>query len=97
MNSWVGSTKHQLIMSWGPPAKVSDDGGGGEIMVCAKQIYLPGSTYYDGVGGSSTSQSLNMWSYSMFYVDSNQKIYFWRTQNERIPPTEINLNIYKRY
>lgn len=97
MNSWIGLTKHDLVMNWGPPAKISDDGNGGEILVYAKQIYLPSSTFYDGVGGSSTSQSLNMWSYRMFYVDSNQKIYYWRSQNVRIPPTEINLNIYKRY
>ena len=31
------------------------------------------------------------------YVDNNGKIYHWTTRHERVPPTQIDLSIYKRY
>jgi len=84
MNSWIGSTKQSLIQSWGPPARTASDGGSGEILIYAKQVYLPqfSANYYD---------------YSMFYVDNKGVIYHWITKTESIPPTQIDLNIYKRF
>lgn len=97
MNSWLGSTKQQLIMSWGPPARTASDGGTGEILVYARQVYIPPRTIYDGYGGSSTTQAQTYWRYKYMYVDSNGKIYYWMTQRQQVPPTQIDLNIYKRY
>lgn len=33
MNSWVGVHYSQLMMSWGPPQQVFDDGNGGRILL----------------------------------------------------------------
>jgi hypothetical protein len=32
MNSWVGSHKSKLILSWGPPARYDSDGLDGEVL-----------------------------------------------------------------
>lgn len=84
MDSWLGSNKQQLIMSWGPPARTASDGSNGEILVYANQVYLP-------------QYNINNYNYKMFYVDGSGKIYHWLTRTERIPPTQIDLNIYRRY
>lgn len=96
MNSWMGSTKQNLIMSWGPPARTADDGAGGEILVYAKQVYIPPSTFYDGYGGSSTRPAQTYWDYKMFWVNTEGKIYHWMTQRQQIPPMQIDLNVYRR-
>lgn len=33
MNSWVGHSASELIMAWGPPQAVYDDGQGGRVVV----------------------------------------------------------------
>jgi maltose-binding protein MalE len=45
MQSWVGTHYSQLIMQWGPPQGVYDDGQGGRIFVYtqARQFTTPGS------------------------------------------------------
>jgi hypothetical protein len=100
MNSWLGATKQNLIMSWGPPTRTGDDGAGGEILVYAKQVYISPSTstFYDNNGGSSstTSQAVNYWDYKMFWINTEGKVYHWMTQQQQIPPTQIDLNIYRR-
>lgn len=44
MSSWTGSHYSSLIMSWGPPQAVYDDGQGGRILVytAARQFTTPG-------------------------------------------------------
>jgi hypothetical protein len=84
MNSWLGSTKQQLIRSWRPPARTASDGGTGEILIYASQVYIP-------------QYNINYYDYIMFYVNSEGKIYHWITQRQQVPPTQIDLNIYKRY
>ena len=88
LNSWLGSTKQQLIMSWGPPSRTASDGGDGEILVYANQGHWPG---YNGEG------AYNYWNYKYMYVNGSGKIYHWMTKTETVPPTQIDLNIYKRY
>jgi hypothetical protein len=88
MDSWLGSTKQQLIMSWGPPARTASDGGTGEILVYANQGYYP------GINGNG---AFTYWDYKYMYADSDGKIYYWMTRRERVPPTQIDLNIYRRY
>lgn len=88
LNSWLGLTKQQLIMSWGPPTRAASDGGSGEILVYASQGYYAG---YNGVGG------FTYWDYKYMYIDNSGKIYYWMSKRERIPPTQIDLNIYRRY
>ena len=83
MDSWVGDTKRNLILKWGPPARTASDGGDGEILIYARQVYIP-------------QYQMNYYDYKMFYVDSNGKIYYCRTERQNIPPTQIDLNIYRR-
>ena len=80
LNSWIGLDKHQLILSWGPPSRVADDGSGGEILIYGHHIY---SSYYH----------LNYWDYKMIYVDKDGKIYHWRTTREQVPPTDVNVTL----
>lgn len=98
MDSWVGHTKQELLMSWGPPARVERDGAGGEILVFAQQVNIPPqtSTFYDGYGGSTTSTlpGVNYWDYKMFWVNQNGVIYHWMTQRQQIPPQHLNLDVY---
>jgi hypothetical protein len=88
MNSWIGSTKQELILNWGPPVRTASDGGTGEILVYARQGYFPG---YNGQG------AYTYWDYRYMYTDSSGKIYSWMTRQERVPPAQIDLNIFKRY
>ena len=88
MNSWLGSTKQEIIMSWGPPARTASDGGTGEILVYSYPGYNPG---YNGYGAFS------YWDYKYVYTDSNGKIYYWKTEQLRVPPTQIDLNVHRRY
>lgn len=96
MDSWIGSTKQNLMMSWGPPARTTDDGAGGEILVYATQGYIPPSTFYDGYGGYSTKPGVSFWDYKFMWVNSEGKIYHWMVQRQQIPPMQIDLNVYRR-
>ena len=71
-------------MSWGPPARTASDGGTGEILIYARQVYIP-------------QYNMNYYDYKMFYVNSEGKIYHWITQRQQVPPTQIDVNIYRRY
>lgn len=83
MNSWLGNTKHDLIMSWGPPSTTTSDGNGGQILIYAKRdLYMP-------------QTGVTWWQYKMLYVNSENKIYHWRTEINPEPPQTINLNIYR--
>jgi hypothetical protein len=90
MDSWLGASKQQLFMKWGPPTKTASDGGSGEILVYSTQGYNPG---IPGYGVAPTAY----WDNKYFYVNSEGKIYYWMTKREQIPPQQIDLNIYRRY
>ena len=96
MDSWLGSTKKDLIMSWGPPTRTADDGDSGEVLVYAKQIYIAPSTLYLSNGTSTTTQAKEFWDYKMFWINPDGKIYHWLSQRQQIPPSQIDLNIYHR-
>lgn len=46
MSSWQGAQFSQLIMSWGPPQAIYDDGQGGRILVytSTRQFVTPGQS-----------------------------------------------------
>ncbi len=87
MNSWINSTKHDLIMSWGPPARTASDGGTGEILIYAREGHYP------GINGQG---AYTYWDYKYMYVDNSGKIYHWRANTERVPPNQIDINIYNK-
>lgn len=107
MNSWIGHTKRDLIMQFGPPSRTADDGANGEIVVYAKQVYissmhLSGIATPDANGGVYTSPgtntpSQNYWQYTMYFINTEGEIYHWLIQKQQVPPTQIDLNVYKKY
>jgi len=103
MDSWLGHTKHDLAMKWGPPARTAPDGNGGEILVYANQVYIPASrgitTANTSNGTTSTGPgrpAQTYWDYKMMFVNKEGKIYHWLTQRQQIPPQQIDLNVYFR-
>lgn len=92
LDSWLGSSKQNLIMSWGPPQRVFDNSPNGEILIYAKQVYIAPSTYYYG-NHPATIAGQNYWNYTYMYVDTEGKIYSWRTERQQVPPQQIDLYI----
>jgi hypothetical protein len=92
MDSWIGSSKKDLIMNWGPPDRTASDGSGGEILIYAKQVYIPAQRGLSTVGSdgsvhtSSGTPSRTYWDYKLFYIDKKSTIYHWLTQRESVPP-----------
>jgi len=78
LDSWMGSTKQNIIMSWGPPQRTDSDGNNGEVLVYSKQVYMP-------------NLSVNYWDYTMIYVNDLGKIYHWKTSKQSIAPTQIDV------
>jgi len=76
LDTWIGSSKHQLILSWGPPVRTENDGNGGEVLVYAHEVYIP-------------EYRQHYWDYKMMYADKDGKIYHWRMSRQQIPPTQI--------
>ncbi len=87
MNTWIDQPKHSLILSWGPPDRVTDDGAGGTVLIYAQarsingyymlQTWIPGRTWYD---------------YKIFFVNKDGIIYGWRTESKDVPPQQLNIN-----
>ena len=92
LDSWLGGSKQNLIMSWGPPQRVFDNSPNGEILVYAKQVYTQPTTYNFG-SNQTTIPGENYWSYTYMYVNTSGKIYHWRTEKQQVPPTQIDLFI----
>lgn len=80
MDSWIGSTKQQLIGAWGPPERTASDGGTGEILIYSSSFFQPNINATEYV-------------YRMMYVDRDGKIYHWLTRNGIVPPEQINLTV----
>lgn len=76
LNSWMGSTKHQVILNWGAPSRTASDGNGGEILVWSNQY----SYNYQA-----------FWKHTMMYFNQYGKAYHWVVQRNAIPPTQVIL------
>ncbi len=86
MDSWMGSTKAQLIQQWGPPTKTTDDGQGGEILIYDRTVtfpQIPGQVYNQPYNPNlyyTTPQNRAVTRSRMFYVNKNGIIYHWLCQ-----------------
>jgi hypothetical protein len=65
MNSWKGSSKHELILKFGPPTSTASDGNGGEILTYEELK----RAYTDSFGYVTFVHKY------MFYANSNGIIY----------------------
>ena len=81
MDSWIGNTGHSVIMKWGPPARTSPDGNGGEIYIYETQTVLYNTLRFN---------------HKMFYVNKEGIIYSWRTASGPVPAQQLNINLYIR-
>lgn len=84
MDSWLGSTKQQVIMGNGIPLKTSTDGNGGEVLLYGQQFSFSYPTYHV------------VWAYKMFFIDTSDKVYHWLTQRSDVPPQQFNINLHIR-
>jgi len=89
MDSWMGSTKAELILEWGTPTQTTSDGQGGEILIYDRTVAFPqtpGQVYtqpYDPNIYYSNPQSNVVTRSKMFYVDKNGIIYHWLCQGRQ--------------
>ena len=79
MNSWIGSTKQNLIMTKGLPLKTGSDGAGGEVLVYGVQL---NSTY-----GAT-------WEYAIYFAHADGIIYHWLVKSEHTPPSQLDVNLF---
>jgi hypothetical protein len=85
MQSWMGSTAQQLILSWGPPTRTSSDGAGGSILIYEydrNMGQVPGLAVQNADGSVSYTapQRSGYVASRMFWVNSGGLIYNWRWQ-----------------
>ncbi|MBF0576388.1 hypothetical protein [Dysgonomonas sp. GY617] len=73
MDSWLDSSKHDLLLTWGSPTSVSSDGNGGEILTFEqlKRAYFPDFGYMTVVNRY------------MFYINSQNIVYNWRVDQQK--------------
>jgi hypothetical protein len=93
MNSWIGDSKQNLVIKWGPPNRLISDHNNGEIYLYSTQ------KHNQGLYNSHTNEwvgSYYYWEHKMFFVNRDNKIYNWLIRTDKIPPQEYNLNIYFR-
>lgn len=72
MNSWVGSSKNNLLIEWGEPQSVNSDGNGGELLTFTELK----RAYFDNFGYITVIHKY------IFYINSNNKVYNWRYKKE---------------
>jgi hypothetical protein len=85
MKVWLGEKKHNLIMSYGPPDKISEDGAGGEVLV-----YI--TNYYTPVTSTSPANTLsNAQQFKMYFINPEGIIYHCLVKNQQIAPTQVEV------
>jgi hypothetical protein len=83
MSSWVGAHYSQLVMSWGPPQAVYDDGQGGRILfyTSARKWTSPGQVTTTTSGRATMYDSM-IWgsaqSYTTFSPPQTHGYTAWR-------------------
>ena len=92
MKSWVGESKQNLIISWGPPEQIIEDGEGGEILAYSRQVNAPVSYY---ANNSYQTTSITEFEYQIFWVNSEGKIYQHETHRV-YDRSQFNLYDYRR-
>jgi hypothetical protein len=83
LDSWIGKTKHDLIMEAGYPTRIDPDGDGGEVLLWSQDLYNPftGNKFYK---------------YTMYFVNKNDIVYHWLVQQGAIPPQQLDISLFIR-
>lgn len=74
MDSWLGQSKHDVIMSWGPPESTAPDGNGGEII-----------TYSQRVANQYADYTMK----ANFYINGSGVVYHWTYNQVPNAPTRV--------
>ena len=87
LNSWLGKTEHELLLSWGPPSRTDSDGAGGRILSYihtedwVSPYVRPGKLVDHGDGTASYTpprqSSGTSTKIRRFYVNAEGVIYSW--------------------
>lgn len=94
MQKCLGYTLSELIVEWGPPAQVLDDGEGGKIVVFdrSSNTTMPGSSYttgssygygtrtYDATTFHNPPQTINIRRSRVFFLNAEGRVirYSWK-------------------
>lgn len=80
MNSWLGSTKEELLLQWGPPYSKYPDGKGGTIWTYQEIRQTAGSAYTNKYGYTTyrAPQQYNV--VRQFFINAEGIIYAYRWQ-----------------
>ena len=81
MDSWMGSTKQQLILQKGPPERTASDGSDGEVLIYSTQTY---NAYYN----------ITQYAYAFFYANKDGVLYHWLVKRGTVPPQQMNVDLY---
>ncbi len=78
MRSWLGESKDQLQLKWGPPSSVLPDGKGGEIYSYESTKQTPGYEYYNLFGERMYKPPDQYKVVRQFFINSSGNIYDYR-------------------
>ena len=84
MNSYMGKTKKDVILAWGPPTRVTEDGDGGEILIYEKWVNYGSSTYGNVNNSGDYNQRSSQYTKHFvreFYINKEGRVYYWRFKN----------------
>ena len=82
LNSWLGHSKQELILKWGPPNQTTSDGSNGEILVYTRHVYYV-----------LNNNPVDYWEYRMMYADAGGKIYHWLFRRNPNPPNRVDVRL----
>lgn len=85
MNSWMGNSKGNLIMSWGPPTQTTSDGKDGEVLIYAQRVYY-----------QLTTGPVDYWDYKMMYANGLGTLYHWIARRSPNPPERVDVRVLSR-
>jgi hypothetical protein len=92
-NNWTGKSKQELMMHFGPPNRIMDDGAGGEILIYETRSNMP-ATVFDSTGTRPIQTSAGIvHHYRYFWVDSAKRVYHYRAKSDLIPPTPHQVQV----
>jgi len=80
MNSWLGANKDQLIMQWGPPSEIFDNGDDGEIWTYSYTNQTSGYAYTNNYGQTFWRAPQRYKVVRQFYINKDGIIYAYRWQ-----------------
>jgi hypothetical protein len=80
MKSWIGATKVDLLLKWGPPTRTFTDGKDGEIYSYEYTNQTKGHAYTDKYGNTYYNAPQQYTIVRQFFINKDGIIYSYRWQ-----------------